>query len=143
MAIEPSDDRDAQLTRLTADVVAAYVSNNSVPVADLPTMIKSIHATFQALGTDAPATSQKPAVPIKKSVHHDYLICLEDGAKLKMLKRYLRTRYNMTPEDYRQKWSLPGDYPMVAPNYAEQRSVLAKKIGLGKTPAKRRGRRAG
>jgi predicted transcriptional regulator len=144
MSIEATDIRGQDLVRLTTDIVSAYLTNNSVPVAEIPAIIKSIHATLQSFGNEsAPATTQKPAVPIKKSVQDDYIVCLEDGAKLKMLKRYLRSRYDMTPEDYRQKWSLPADYPMVAPNYAELRSAFAKKIGLGKIPrhGKRKARR--
>ena len=134
MSIEVTDVRGQDLIRLTVDIVSAYLTNNSVPVTELPAVIKSIHATLLGFGNEAaPATTQKPAIPIKKSVQNDYIVCLEDGAKLKMLKRYLRSHYNMTPEDYRQKWGLPADYPMVAPNYAELRSAFAKKIGLGKT----------
>ncbi|HEY2033075.1 MAG TPA: MucR family transcriptional regulator [Rhizomicrobium sp.] len=138
--------RHEDLMRLLTDIVAAYVSNNSVAASDLPAMIKSIHATLGTL-SGAPSsdslTSQKPAVPIKKSITNEFIICLEDGKKLKMLKRYLRSNYNQTPEEYRAKWGLPADYPMVAPNYAAQRSEFAKKIGLGKNPPGRKGRRRG
>ena len=119
---------------MTADIVSAYISNNSISWHDLPALIKSVHSGLLALGSDEPLLeieSQKPAVPVKKSVFQDHIICLEDGKKLKMLKRHLKTAYNMTPEQYRERWGLPSEYPMVAPNYAERRSVLAKEIGLG------------
>ncbi|MEI9993470.1 MAG: MucR family transcriptional regulator [Rhizomicrobium sp.] len=128
--------RPEEILKLASDIVAAYVSNNPVPVGDLPAMIKSVHATLGGLsGIDGIefTTSQKPAVPIKKSITPDFLICLEDGKKLKMLKRYLRSRYSLTPDQYRTKWGLPADYPMVASNYAARRSEFAKKIGLGRT----------
>jgi predicted transcriptional regulator len=124
------------ILKLASEIVSAYVSNNPVSVGELPSMIKSVHFTLGGLGStpyaEAPH-SLKPAVPIKKSVTPDYVICLEDGKKLKMLKRYLRSRYGLSPEEYRAKWGLPPDYPMVAPNYAQRRSDFAKKIGLGKT----------
>ena len=124
-----------ELLRLASEIVAAYVSNNPLPVGDLPGVIKNIHATLGGLsGTvanDMPL-AQKPAIHVKKSVTPEYIVCLEDGKKLKMLKRYLRSRYNLSPEEYRTKWQLPNDYPMVAPNYAAQRSEFAKKIGLGR-----------
>ncbi len=125
------------MLRMTADVAAAYVSNNTLPAAQLTEVIKTIYASLLSLEKpDAAAvTSQKPVVPVKKSVTPEYIICLEDGKKLKMLKRHLRTAYGMTPEEYRVKWGLPADYPMVAPNYAEQRSAFAKKIGLGRKTA--------
>ena len=138
--------RSDELLKLASEIVAAYVSNNPVPVADLPAMIKSVHATLGVLsgaGHGEAMTSQKPAVPIKKSVTPEYIICLEDGKKLKMLKRYLRSNYNMTPEEYRAKWGLPADYPMVAPNYAAQRSEFAKKIGLGRNAPPHKGRKRG
>lgn len=120
---------------LVTDIVAAYVSNNTVASNDLPAVIKTVHSTLRNLegipGFDR-GEPQKPAVPIKKSYTDDYIICLEDGKKLKMLKRYLRTRFDMSPEEYRQKWGLPADYPMVAPSYAAKRSAFAKQIGLGK-----------
>ena len=138
--------RTDELLKLVTDIVAAYVSNNSVAASDLPAMIKSIHATLGAL-SGAPSsesqTSQKPAVPVKKSVTNEFIICLEDGKKLKMLKRYLRSNYSLTPEEYRAKWGLPADYPMVAPNYAAQRSEFAKKIGLGRNAPAHKGRRRG
>ena len=133
--------------QLTTDIVTAYLSNNVINAQDLPAIIRSVHATLEALGKDGAGTvetSLKPAVAIKKSITPEYIICLEDGKRLKMLKRYLRTRYNLTPEEYRSKWGLPADYPMVAPDYATRRSEFAKKIGLGRggrpRPA-RRGRR--
>ncbi|MEE2691915.1 MAG: MucR family transcriptional regulator [Pseudomonadota bacterium] len=118
---------------LATDIVAAYVSNNSVTADKLPALLQEVHDAVRALakGGTASAGSQEPAVPVKKSINADYIICLEDGKKLKMLKRYLRTQYNLSPEDYRRKWGLPADYPMVAPNYAKRRSDFAKKIGLG------------
>jgi predicted transcriptional regulator len=122
---------------LTADIVAAHLSHNQVAGAELPTLIRSV---FDALSKAAePLAAEQarpePAVSVRASIRPDYLVCLEDGAKLKMLKRYLRTRYDMSPEDYRRKWGLPADYPMVAPNYAETRRSLAHKIGLGRKPA--------
>lgn len=125
------------LLRMTADVAAAYVSNNPLPTTQLTEVIKTIYASLLALDRPegAPMTTQKPLVPIKKSVTPEYIVCLEDGKKLKMLKRHLRTAYAMTPEAYRAKWGLPPDYPMVAPNYAQQRSAFAKRIGLGRKSA--------
>lgn len=122
-------------TSLTAAIVTAYAGTHQLKAEDLPTLIRSVHDTLKGLGNGAaPApeeTRLAPAVPIKRSVTPDYIICLEDGRKLKMMKRYLRTTYNMTPEDYRAKWGLPADYPMVAPNYAAKRSEFARTIGLG------------
>ena len=144
-----SDDhatRADKLIKFASDIVAAYVSNNPVPIAEIPGMIKSIHATLGGLAGGAAAeiaATQKPAVTIKKSVTPEYLVCLEDGKKLKMLKRYLRSRYGLTPEEYRAKWGLPADYPMVAPDYAAQRSEFAKKIGLGRSAPATRSRRRG
>lgn len=126
--------QSADLLGLTAEIVSAHVSNNPVPVAELPGLIVEVHKTLASLGTAAPPVEvekKAPAVPVKKSITPDYLICLEDGRKLKMLKRHLKTSYNLSPEQYRDKWGLPNDYPMVAPNYARHRSSLAKKIGLG------------
>lgn len=123
------------LIELTADVVAAYVSNNPVPVGELPNLIADVHAALGRVGTpaDQPVVDkQKPAVNPKRSVHDDYIICLEDGKKFKSLKRHLMTHYNLTPDQYREKWSLDPSYPMVAPNYATARSQLAKKMGLGR-----------
>jgi len=121
------------LITLTADIVAAHVSNNSVSVNDLPQLIQNVHGALSGLGgqPSAPEAKPEPKVPVRSSVKPDYIVCLEDGKKLKMLKRHLMTHYNMTPDQYRQKWGLAADYPMVAPNYAEQRRTLAKSIGLG------------
>ena len=121
------------LITLTADIVAAHVSNNSVAVSDLPVLIAHVHGALSNLGGPAPieVVKQEPAVSVRSSIKPDFIVCLEDGKKLKMLKRHLMTHYQMTPEQYRAKWNLPADYPMVAPNYAEQRRTLAKKIGLG------------
>lgn len=127
------------LITLTADIVSAHVSNNSVAVSDLPALIQNVHNALNGLGQPAqvPEVKPEPAVSIRASVKPDYVVCLEDGKKLKMLKRHLMTHYQMTPEQYRAKWNLPADYPMVAPNYAEQRRSLAKKIGLGTKRRKR------
>lgn len=141
-----SDSKTDELLKFASEIVAAYVSNNPLPVAEIPAMIKSVHATLGGLsGATAGEmpTAAKPAVAIKKSVTPEYIICLEDGKKLKMLKRYLRSRYDLTPEEYRAKWGLPADYPMVAPNYAAQRSEFAKKIGLGRTAPATKSRRRG
>ncbi|MEJ7935178.1 MucR family transcriptional regulator [Sphingobium sp. AN558] len=121
------------LITLTSDIVAAHVSNNSVAVSDVSSLIQNVHAALAGLNAPAAAPEAKPepAVSVRSSIKPDYIICLEDGKKLKMLKRHLMTHYQMTPDDYRAKWALPADYPMVAPNYAEQRRSLAKKIGLG------------
>ena len=127
-------DREETLVSLTADIVAAHVSNNSVSASDLPVLIQNVHGALAGLGTGVVVSDgqrPEPAVSVRSSVKPDYLICLEDGRKMKMLRRYLMTQYQMTPEQYRAKWNLPADYPMVAPNYAEQRRDLAKKIGLG------------
>ncbi|MEM9377309.1 MAG: MucR family transcriptional regulator [Pseudomonadota bacterium] len=126
----------SQLDLLTqaAEIVAAYVSNNAISAADLPALLTTVHQKLGELATEQPAAEKpEPAVPIKKSITDHHIICLEDGAKLKMLKRYLRTRYNLSPEEYRKRWGLPADYPMVAPEYARRRSDFAKKIGLGKS----------
>lgn len=133
-----------ELLKLASSIIAAYVSNNPVPVSELPGMIKSVHATLGGLtpgGATEALTNQKPAIPVKRSITPEYIVCLEDGKKLKMLKRYLRSNYKLSPEQYRAKWGLPADYPMVAPNYAAQRSEFAKKIGLGRTPPASKGRR--
>lgn len=134
--MDTSSDRDLNLLTLTADVVAAHVGNNSVAIGDIPGLIASVHAALAGLGAavEPVATAQEPAIAVKRSVKPDYIICLEDGKKLKMLKRHLMTHYQMTPDQYRAKWNLPADYPMVAPNYAEKRRALAKKIGLGRKP---------
>ena len=138
-----SDSSNAnELLGLTTDIVASHVSNNTVAIGDLPQLIQQVYSALANVGVTAAAAAARsqPAVAIKKSISPDYLICLEDGKKLKMLKRHLKTRYNMTPEEYRERWGLPADYPMVAPNYAQQRSELAKKIGLGTKRRKRRKR---
>ncbi|WP_029012520.1 MucR family transcriptional regulator [Niveispirillum irakense] len=129
-----------ELLSLTTEIVAAHVSNNTVAINDLPALIEHVYRTLSNIGAEPVVQSEKPqpAVAIKKSVTPEYIICLEDGKKLKMLKRHLKTAYNMSPEEYRDRWSLPPDYPMVAPNYAKQRSRLAKQIGLG-TRARRGG----
>ena len=120
------------LVTLTADIVAAHVSNNSVAISDISLIIRSVHDALAALGTkEEPEVKQEPAVSIRASVKPDHIVCLEDGKKMKMLRRHLATDHGMTPEDYRAKWNLPKDYPMVAPNYAEKRRALAKEIGLG------------
>ena len=129
-----SDSGTQNYIELAADIVSAYVSNNSVPVSDLPGLINDVHAALMRVTSGvAPIVTEapKPAVPIKKSITNDFIICLEDGKQFKSLKRHLRTQYNMSPEDYREKWGLGADYPMVAPNYAKARSHLAKQMGLG------------
>jgi predicted transcriptional regulator len=125
---------------LTADIVAAHVSNNSVAVSDIPVLIRNVHGALITLSSPAAEVpvKQEPAVSIRSSIKPDYVVCLEDGKKLKMLKRHLMTHYKMTPDQYRAKWGLAADYPMVAPNYAETRRMLAKKIGLGRKPGKRK-----
>jgi predicted transcriptional regulator len=130
---------DPKFIELTADIVSAYVGNHSVPAGDIPGLISQVHAALARVssGADLNAEPLKPAVPVKKSITPEYLICLEDGKKFKSLKRHLRTQYNMTPEQYRDKWDLPADYPMVAPNYAQARSALAKQMGLGQQRRKR------
>lgn len=126
------------LITLTSDIVAAHLSNNSVAVSDLPLIIENVHGALAGLSNKAARQVRPdPAVPIKSSIKPDYVVCLEDGKKLKMLKRHLMTHYKMTPDDYRTKWGLPASYPMVAPNYAEKRRELAKAIGLGKKKGKR------
>jgi predicted transcriptional regulator len=124
------------LITLTSDIVSAHVSNNDVAVGDLPSLITNVYAALANLGEKPVVEEPKPqpAVAIRNSVKPEYIVCLEDGKKLKMLKRYLRTNFNMTPEEYRARWNLPADYPMVAPAYAEKRRDLAKKIGLGRKP---------
>jgi predicted transcriptional regulator len=126
---------------LTATIVSAYVSHNPTPAAEIPNLISQIHAALLRVSTgrtETPAEPAKPAVSVKKSMTADYLVCLEDGKRFKSLKRHLRTRYSMTPEQYREKWGLPADYPMVAPNYAVARSALAKKMGLGQQRRRRK-----
>ena len=126
-------DNEDEILRLVTEIVAAYVSKNPVPASELPTIIKNVRATLGDLANgDARGLPRAPAVPVRKSVQPDFIVCLEDGKKLKMLKRYLRSRYKLSPSEYRERWNLPPDYPMVAPNYAQKRSDFAKKIGLGK-----------
>jgi predicted transcriptional regulator len=127
---------NVDMLSIVADVVAAYVGQNKVAAGDIPDIVRSVHRSFASLGQEEaaaqPAERPKPAVPISRSVQQDYIVCLEDGAKLKMLKRYLRSRFDLSPDDYRRRWGLPADYPMVAPAYAARRSDFAKQIGLGK-----------
>jgi predicted transcriptional regulator len=128
---------DQDVLRLSADIVAAYVSENSVPAAEIGELVRSVHGALRGLGQaqvapQRPAERPRPAVPISRSVQQDHIVCLEDGKQLKMLKRYLRSRYNLSPEEYRRRWGLPADYPMVAPAYAARRSDFAKQIGLGR-----------
>jgi predicted transcriptional regulator len=128
-----------ELLRCTADIVAAHVSRNAVPVEELPSLIQQVFAAMSRSGASATAPERpQPAIAVKKSVTPDYIVCLEDGRKLKILKRHLKTAYDMSPEQYRERWGLPPDYPMVAPNYARQRSALAKQIGLGTRPRRRK-----
>ena len=137
MAGDPSDKYIDQ----TASIVAAYVSKNAVAADDIPALINRVHAALARVASgqgDAGAEGQKPAVPVKKSIHPEYIVCLEDGKKFKSLKRHLRTQYNMTPEQYRENWGLAYDYPMVAPNYAAARSKLAKQMGLGQQRRRRK-----
>ncbi|KQM61525.1 MULTISPECIES: MucR family transcriptional regulator [unclassified Sphingomonas] len=131
--MEMDAERDGTLIALTADIVAAHVGNNNIDMAEIPVLIRSVHGALASLGTveEPPVQRAEPAVPVRASIKPDYIVCLEDGRKLKMLKRHLMTHYNLTPEQYRARWNLPADYPMVAPNYAEQRRTLAKQIGLG------------
>jgi predicted transcriptional regulator len=130
------------LLSLTTEIVSAHLSNNSVSAAEIPALIEKIYRTLATVGGESSSATvsaerPQPAVPIRKSVMPDYIVCLEDGKKLKMLKRHLKTAYNMSPEQYRERWGLPADYPIVAPNYAKQRSKLAKDIGLGKSAGRR------
>jgi len=138
-------DDKSEIIEMTADIVSAYVGNNSVSANDLPSLIQSVHRALAGVSTGVEAVEvapKEPAVPVKRSITPDFLVCLEDGRKFKSLKRHLRTKYNMSPEDYRAKWSLSKDYPMVAPNYAKARSDLAKQMGLGQggRQAARKGR---
>jgi predicted transcriptional regulator len=137
------NDMKETLITLTSDIVAAHVSNNSVTVEDVPSLITSIYGALAGLGNAAPAPAAmpEPAVSIRSSIKPDYIVCLEDGKKLKMLKRHLMTHYNLTPDQYRVRWGLAADYPMVAPNYAQKRRELAVKIGLGRKPGQKRGRK--
>ena len=136
------DTAEDMLLTLTADIVAAHVGNNSVAVNDLPNLIQNVHTALSGISGSGGGAEPKPEpkVSIRSSVKPDYIVCLEDGKKLKMLKRHLSTHYNMTPDQYRQKWGLSADYPMVAPNYAEQRRTLAKSIGLGTKRRRTRGK---
>jgi predicted transcriptional regulator len=137
-------DDKSEIIEMTADIVSAYVGNNSVSASELPSLIQSVHRALAGVSNGAEtveAAPKEPAVPVKRSITPDHLVCLEDGRKFKSLKRHLRTKYNMSPEDYRAKWGLAKDYPMVAPNYAKARSELAKQMGLGQggrqAPARR------
>ena len=135
-----SDSPSRETLRLTTDIVAAYLSNNALDPEKIPDVVRNVFSALGSLGGgdfSAPAEKQKPAVPVKRSITDDYIVCLEDGKKLKMLKRYLRSQYGLSPEEYRKKWGLPADYPMVAPSYAKKRSQFAKKIGLGRTSRKK------
>ncbi len=138
--IDDNGIRREDVMRMTADIVASFLSNNTIPTESVPAIIRDVHKTMSGLTADTPdlaPSKQKPAVSVAKSVTDEFIICLEDGKKLKMLKRYLRTNFDMTPDDYRHKWKLPSDYPMVAPAYAKKRSDYAKKIGLGRGGRKR------
>ncbi len=133
--MEADDAEIEEVLSLATVIVSAFVSRNSVSQNDLPDLIRSVHQSLKGLGHATPVAPEerpKPAVPINKSIQHDFIVCLEDGKKLKMLKRYLRSRFDMSPDDYRRRWGLPADYPMVAPAYAARRSDFAKQIGLGK-----------
>ncbi len=134
---------DGDILRMTTEIAASYLGNNVLPAAQIPEVINTVYGALNALTAAGAARAEtpKPAVPVKKSITGDYIVCLEDGKKMKMLKRHLRTTYNMTPDEYRAKWGLNADYPMVAPNYAEQRSQFAKKIGLGRASNKARPRK--
>ena len=138
-----NEESNETLITLTSEIVAAHVSNNDVAPDQVPELITTIYGALRGLGQEQEKEEPRPdpAVPIRSSVKPDYIVCLEDGKKLKMLKRYLRTNYDMSPEDYRQRWGLPSDYPMVAPNYAEKRRELAKKIGLGRKPGEKVGQK--
>ncbi len=133
-----SDHSKDELLEMTAEIVSSFVAHNPVPSSTLPELIKTVHTTMTQLAEDAPEDAPRPdpAVPISKSITPDHIICLEDGRKLKMLKRYLRSRYDLSPDEYRARWGLPSDYPMVAPNYAKKRSAFAKEIGLGRKRGK-------
>jgi predicted transcriptional regulator len=138
-----SDDRNlTSYIKLAADIVSAYVSNNTIAAGEVPGLLAEVNTALVSLGKSAPAAvvaeAPRPAVSVRKSVTDDHLICLEDGKKFKSLRRHLRTQYNLTPEEYREKWGLPGDYPMVAPNYAKARSQLAKQMGLGQQRRRRK-----
>ncbi len=143
MAEEVAKSEQGDVLRMAVDIVAAYVANNTVPAGQVPEVINTVYNSLTTLdgGTEAAAEPAKPAVSVRRSVTPEYIVCLEDGKKLKMLKRHLRAAYDMSPEEYRAKWSLPADYPMVAPNYAAQRSAFAKKIGLGRKKGQKQPRR--
>ncbi len=130
----PENEQSPELLEHTTKIVAAHIANNAMPAVDLPRLIATVHETLAKLGTEDAAAKPKPAVSIKQSVKPAYIVCLDDGKKQKMLKRHLKTAHGMTPDEYRERWGLPRDYPMVAPNYAKKRSELAKKIGLGRKP---------
>jgi len=136
-------DSSEMLITLTSDIVAAHVSNNTIAVEDVPTLISTVYGALAGLGNAAPVAEERPepAVTVRASIKRDHLVCLEDGKKMKMLKRHLMTEHGMTPDEYRQRWGLAGDYPMVAPEYAETRRDLAVKIGLGRKPGQKRGRK--
>ncbi len=135
----PEQAETNQLLKLTTEIVSSHVANNAVSVSDLPHLIQQVYTTLSSVASSSAAAERpQPAVPIRRSITPDFVICLEDGKKLKMLKRHLKTNYNMTPDEYRERWGLAPDYPMVAPNYAAQRSRLAKKIGLGTKSRRRR-----
>ena len=137
-------DNEEDILKMVTEIVAAYVSKNPVAAHELPEIIRNVHATLGGFtGTEQRTLPRTPAVSVKKSVQDEYIVCLEDGKKLKMLKRYLRARYKMTPDEYRARWNLPADYPMVAPNYAQKRSDFAKKIGLGKGEGRKGKRKKG
>jgi predicted transcriptional regulator len=143
-AADREDLAQDQTLRMAVDIVTAYLSNNSLPAATIPDLIATVHGALSNLGRPADEAAQgsrKPAIPIRKSVTPDYIVCLEDGKRLKMLKRYLRSNFGMTPAEYRARWGLPADYPMVAPNYAKQRSDFAKQIGLGRSAKRSSSRR--
>lgn len=143
-ATDHEDLQEDQTLRMAVEIVTAYLSNNSLPATTIPDLIVTVHGALSNLGRptdEAAQTNRKPAVAIRKSVTPDYIVCLEDGKRLKMLKRYLRSNFGMTPAEYRSKWGLPADYPMVAPNYAKQRSEFAKQIGLGRSAKRSRQRR--
>ena len=138
---DPEGHSGEELLRLGAEIVAAYVSRNAVSAEAVPDIIRTVHHALEGLSRGAPPPAEerpKPAVPVSRSVQHDFIVCLEDGKKLKMLKRYLRSRYNMSPDEYRRRWGLPADYPMVAPAYAARRSDFAKQIGLGRGVRRRK-----
>jgi predicted transcriptional regulator len=143
-ATDDEDFQEDQVLRMAVDIVTAYLSNNSLPAATIPDLISTVHGALSNLGRptdESVQTNRKPAVAIRKSVTPDYIVCLEDGKRLKMLKRYLRSNFSMTPAEYRAKWGLSADYPMVAPNYAKQRSEFAKQIGLGRSAKRTRQKR--